>query len=330
MSSMFKKATKKQAKLRAVFEGPSGSGKTYSALRVARSIVGPTGRIVLLDSETRSAAKYADDPDCAGEFDTAEIDGDYNPQRLIVALREAHKEGYDIVIADSLTHFWNGPGGFLELIDHEVKKMAARGNKADSFAAWKTVDPIYRRWIQDILAVPVHFIGTLRAKTEHEKTTDDRGKPVVKKLGMAPEMRAGFEYEFDLEAMLNMDNVLSIGKTRCKALRGRIFEMPGDDLGSILRKWLDDGAAPEPEIDLTRTPAPTQPPPGPNDTIPAPPRVPSLVVELTTALEAAVGNPEALVEIRKDIAAKAKEKLISREEFEALGVVYNRVRSTAA
>ena len=55
--AVFKKATKKQAKLRLTLDGPPGSGKTYSALELAKHL---GGRTALIDTEHGSASKYAD------------------------------------------------------------------------------------------------------------------------------------------------------------------------------------------------------------------------------------------------------------------------------
>ena len=50
--SVFKKATKSQAKLRAAIFGPSGAGKTFSSLRIA---TGLGGRIAVSDGELGGA-----------------------------------------------------------------------------------------------------------------------------------------------------------------------------------------------------------------------------------------------------------------------------------
>src|SRR6185312_8312177 len=145
-NTLFSKATKTKAKLRMAIHGPSGAGKTYSALEIARHLVSADGdkRIALLDTEKGSASKYSDRFD----FDVCEVIGNYPPSRFHEVLEGAVKGGYGALIVDSMTHFWNGPGGFLELIDVETNKMKARGAKADSFAAWKSVDPVYRRVVE--------------------------------------------------------------------------------------------------------------------------------------------------------------------------------------
>ena len=40
--------------------GPSGSGKTFSSLKLARGLVGPTGKIAFIDTENGSGKLYAD------------------------------------------------------------------------------------------------------------------------------------------------------------------------------------------------------------------------------------------------------------------------------
>lgn len=231
----FVKATKAQAKLRLALQGPSGGGKTYSALAIACAL---GDRVAVIDSEHGSAAKYAD----KFSFDTAPVTDDYNPNRYIDLMKQAAEAGYDVLVVDSLTHAWNGPGGFLDLVDQECKRMLGKGQKADSFAAWKNVTPVYNRLIQAILSCKAHVICTLRAKQEYEKTKDDNGRVQVKKVGMAPEIRDNFQYELDIEGMLDMDHNLVIGKTRCPALDGKVFNKPGKEFAAIVKSWLSDGA----------------------------------------------------------------------------------------
>lgn len=245
----FKKATKEQARLRMAIHGPSGSGKTFTALNIAQHL----GKIGLGDTEMKSASKYGDKFD----FKTCQFEDDYHPDRLVEFLHEAPKEGFDILIIDSLTHFWNGPGGFLELVDAEVKKGIAKGQKGDSFNAWKTVDPIYKRLVHAIHACQSHVIVTLRAKTEYAKEQGSNGRTTVRKIGMAPEMRDNFQYEMDVEGMLSIDHDLVIGKTRCDALDGKVFAKPGKEVADILNGWLSSGvpmrepeASPAPANDI--------------------------------------------------------------------------------
>ena len=67
----FKRATKRQARLRMAVTGPAGSGKTLTALLVARALVGKQGKIAVLDTEHGSASKYADVVDFATDDEFA-------------------------------------------------------------------------------------------------------------------------------------------------------------------------------------------------------------------------------------------------------------------
>lgn len=233
MALTFQKATKAQSHLRLSLQGPSGAGKTYSALNIATYL---GKRIALIDTERGSASMYAH----LFDFAVCEIYDNYNPERLHEAL--AASANFDVVIIDSLTHFWNGPGGMLEMVDDEVKRQKQRGNKPDSFSAWKSVDGVYRRVVQALLAVPADVIVTMRAKTEYERSEDSKGKSTIKKLGMAPEMRNSFEYEMSVEGMLDDEHNLMIGKTRCEMLDRKTFHKPGKELADTLKAWLTDGA----------------------------------------------------------------------------------------
>jgi hypothetical protein len=238
-SFQFKKATKERAKLRLALHGPSGAGKTYSALEIATHLIEPGQRVALLDTERGSASKYASKFD----FDVVEVIDNYHPQKCIDAIRAAAESGeHGAIIVDSGSHFWNGLGGFLSLVDAAAKKAAARGGKFDTFGAWKEVDPIYQALVLAITSAPIHVIMTLRAKQAYEKVEDKNGKSKIQKLGMAPQMRDDFQYEFDVEGMLNLDHDLVIGKTRCEGLDGRVFHKPGREFAEVLRAWLNDGA----------------------------------------------------------------------------------------
>lgn len=232
-SSMFQRATKKDAKARIAIAGPSGSGKTMSALKIAAGL-GET--VALIDTERGSASKYVGEPGVP-DFDTCTIDPPFHPDRAADVLHGAASAGYDVVILDSASHFWKEIGGFLTLVDEEVSRMKARGHKPDSFAAWKAVDPVYRAFVQAIITYPGHIIVTMRAKTAYEKR-EENGRNKIERVGMAPEMRDGFEYEFDLFGLIDTDHVFSVQKTRISALDSAIITKPGAALGKSLLSWL--------------------------------------------------------------------------------------------
>lgn len=250
--SMFTKATKEKAKARIALHGPSGGGKTYTALAIA---TGLGKRIALLDTENGSASKYADDP---WSFDTIVIRPPYTAQKMIDVIRGATAEGYDVLVIDSLTHFWKGTGGVLEQVDAIAERVAARTNRRpDTHAAWKQGDAIYRSFMDEILNAQIHIIGCMRAKQSVEKGEDGK----IRKMGLAPEFREGGEYEFDIEGMLDMDNTLHIGKTRMRSLRQRSVKLASPAFGEEIGAWLAAGKDVDPEADRLHPPPKVEAPP---------------------------------------------------------------------
>ena len=127
---VFKRATKKDSKLRLGLIGPAGSGKTYTALTVAKHF---GGRVALVDSENGSASKYAN----LFDFDVLEPQS-FSPTDYVNAIKAAEEAGYGILILDSLTHAWAGKkNSALELVD----RAAARSKSGNSFAAWREETP---------------------------------------------------------------------------------------------------------------------------------------------------------------------------------------------
>ncbi|EZI23139.1 ATP-binding protein [Pseudomonas extremaustralis] len=226
---MFKKAERKQAKLRLALAGPSGSGKTYSALLLAQGL---GGRIAVLDTEHGSASLYADLVD----FDAMELHAPYSPERYIEVIAAAEQAGYETLVIDSYSHEWTGSGGCLE-INESVAHQKFRGN---TWAAWNETTPRHRKLTDKILTSSMHIICTMRSKTE---TVQGEGKKILK-LGMKSEQRDGTDYEFTVVLDLTHDgHTATASKDRTK-----LFDQPeliSADTGVRLLTWLNSGLNPE-------------------------------------------------------------------------------------
>lgn len=250
---MFNKAVKTESKLRMALAGPSGSGKTYTALALAAALV-PDGKVAVIDTEHGSAAKYAD----LFKFDVAHAAPPYHPDGLIKLITFAANNGYDVVIVDSVSHYWSGAGGVLDLKEDAERRM----RNPNSYTAWKDVTPIHQRMVDTLVAVNAHVIVTMRSKQDYI-LVERNGKQVPQKVGMAPVQRDGFEYEFDVMMDMDIENVGRIQKTRCPALTGAAFAKPGADMAAILRDWLTGAApsqAPAPIVFTPAAPKATPPP----------------------------------------------------------------------
>jgi hypothetical protein len=226
---MFKKAERKQAKLRLALAGPSGSGKTYSALLLAQGI---GGRIAVIDTEHGSASLYAD----IADFDTLELHAPYSPERYVDAITAAEQAGYNVLIIDSYSHEWTGSGGCLEANE----KLAHQKFKGNTWAAWNETTPRHRRLTDKILTSSLHIICTMRSKTE---TVQGEGKKILK-LGMKSEQRDGTDYEFTVVLDLTHDGHTAMASKD----RTKLFEEPElitEETGRRLLAWLNSGVSPE-------------------------------------------------------------------------------------
>ena len=243
----FRRAVKYDAKLRFAVCGPSGSGKTYTLLQLATELGGP---VALIDTERGSASKYAD----LFEFDVLELES-YDPARLIEIIDEAARKGYRVLCIDSLSHFWIGKDGELDKVDRAARRMQT----PNSFAAWKQVTPLHNALIDKIVSAPLHILASMRAKTEWILDRDERtGKTVPRKVGLAPVMRDGIEYEFDVCGDMDQENTLLITKSRCPKLAGGVFPKPGKEVADVLKEWLggapSENVEPEPPSETPVTP----------------------------------------------------------------------------
>lgn len=217
---MFKKATKTNLKLRLALSGVSGAGKTYTGLAIA-SYLGSS--VAVIDTEHGSASRYAD----RFNFDVCELT-EFHPIKYIEAINEAARQGYEVILVDSLTHAWFAQ---LEIV----------GQAKNSFTAWGPINQIERKLINTIVGCPAHIICTMRSKTEWDTSqVNEKGKMLPKKIGTAPVQREGIQYEFDVFGEITQEHILHITKSRCFDLQDKSFANPGRDIAEILLTWLTD------------------------------------------------------------------------------------------
>lgn len=285
---VFRKAKKEQAKLRLALSGPSGSGKTYTALTFAKYI---GKKVAVIDTEGNSASKYAN----LFDFDVLNLTN-CHPKNFIQAIDEACKYGYDVLIIDSLSHAWNGKDGILELADREKLRIT------NKFQAWSKVSPLQTEFTNKLITAPINIIATLRVKTAYDMQEDDNGKKKPVKIGLEPIQKPGVEYEFDILGEMTPDNTFIVSKTRCPELNGYIKQQPGAETAEIIKKWLSDGVAPDPQQEE----APAQ------QSAPAPAVKESKKIIFPTSVKADKAEAEQ---------NKAKEDLAKKGIFEDVGVL---------
>lgn len=232
---VFAPAQRSKAKLRLAVTGPSGSGKTMSSLLIARGIAGESGKIAVCDTETQSASLYAH----VTAFDTVSLGQPYTVDKFIDVINAAEDAGYDVLIIDSISPAWKGPGGLLE--QQEIAASASR----NSFTSWKGVTKDYQRLISAITGSRIHIIATMRSQTAYEMENVDgtrRSAPI--KVGLKPEMRDGFDYEFT--TVLNLTatstgHLATVSKDRTNLFDQSMPFVPTIETGRQIAEWLEKG-----------------------------------------------------------------------------------------
>lgn len=248
MTIIIRKAERKKAKLRLGIAAPSGAGKTMSSLLMAFGIVGDWSKIGLIDTENGSGELYVgqrvETPEgdvVIGNYLYCRIEAPFEPKKYISAQKAMEEAGVECVIEDSLSHAWSGSGGLLEKQGRESDRT---GN---SYTAWRNVTPDHNNLVESILTSPCHMICTMRSKQEYVLETNEKGKQVPKKVGMAPVQREGMEYEFTVMLDMDMKHIATSSKDRTSILDGTYFK-PSPATGKALKNWLESGKDPVDEL----------------------------------------------------------------------------------
>lgn len=222
------KATRKKVKLRLGLSAVAGGGKTYSALLLAKGLVGDLSKVAVIDTENGSASLYAH----LGEFSTIELSAPYTPERYIEAIQACEAAGIECIIIDSITHEWDGKGGVIDISN------SMTGN---SFTNWAKLTPRHQAFIDAILQSPCHIITTVRRKQDYEMTKDSSGKTKVEKAGLKEVTREGFEYELTVNFNLDEKHNCTASKDRTGLFMDKPQFTISEATGITIMEWCESG-----------------------------------------------------------------------------------------
>jgi len=218
--------------------GFSSGGKTHSALILARGIVGPKGRIGVIDTENKRASIFADlppGPACPGKFKVINLDAPFSPGRYIGALKAFEKEA-DIVVVDSATHEWAGEGGVQEMHEEALDRMTKGSTDYKerdrlNWPAWREPKMEHKALVMYLLRYPLPLIICLRGKILTSMQKDERGRNTVV---TAPHPVPDFDNRFLFE-MLIAGQVYRDDDTGKSGLL-RITKLTRDEIAQTLPK----------------------------------------------------------------------------------------------
>lgn len=208
---------------RALISGPSGAGKTWTSLSMAAILQGE-GKTLVIDTEKESALTYAD----VFAFDHLPWRPPFDPGELVDALDGV--TGYEVVIVDSLSHFWRAQGGTLDIADGKI-------------GGWKTARPIQERLVQSVLGVNAHILLAVRSKMEY---LIENGGRTVTKLGMGPIQDDTLVYEVNIALDIDSEHRITVTKSRTPAVPvGRMYPAGFEKKAAEdYAEWLAGGVPP--------------------------------------------------------------------------------------
>jgi hypothetical protein len=221
-----RKATRKKAKIRLGLSAVSGGGKTYSAILIAKGLVGDLNKVAIIDTENGSADLYAH----LGDFNVLPLTAPFTPERYIEAIKSCEKAGMEVIIVDSISHEWDGKGGCLEIVE-------SLGGK---YQDWAKVTPRHQAFIDAIIHSASHVITTVRRKQDYEMIKDGN-KIRVEKGGLREITREGFEYELTINLELDTRHNATASKDRTQLFMNKPAFVPSEQTGEMIAAWCEQG-----------------------------------------------------------------------------------------
>lgn len=235
MSFEIKKATRVGIRPLIGLYSESGCGKTLSALLLARGLVGPTGKIVMADSESGRGSLYADV--IPGGYDTMDLSQPFSPTRYIEAIDAVEQSGAAVGIIDSASHEWEGIGGVLDLASKNEEHSGKAG-----LHCWKAPKMEHSKFMLRMLQSSIPWIVCLRAKYKSRQQRNEQGKTViVKDEATSPIQAEDFIFEMTCHAEILQNHTIIVTKTSHPALRACFPEDKKEPIaikhGELLAAW---------------------------------------------------------------------------------------------
>lgn len=212
----FQKANRAGTKALIGLYAESGGGKTYSALMLARGLVGPEGLVMMIDTENRRGEMYSDV--IPQGYQVQQMQEPFSSSKYSEMIREAEvaADGRKAaLVIDSFSHEWEGIGGVLNaaetISENRAKRFNSEWNGQTSFGDWKEPKQAHKRMMLQMLGSNLHIICCLRAQyASHQIERADFEKYGIKSKGKTAVIRDDFQTpiqdkNFIFEMMLHIE-----------------------------------------------------------------------------------------------------------------------------
>lgn len=237
--------------------GGTNSGKTYSALRLARGIAGPKGKIAVLDTEGGRTLHLKDQ----FAFDVSMMDPPFRPARFAEAARDAEAAGYDCLVIDSFSMEWVGLGGVLEWHAQELDRMAGddhRKRERVKMAAWIKPKSSHKEMVFSFLQRRMPVIFSIRG--EETVKPGEAGEKPAKLFKAICNQAFLFEVTVSFRLATERKGVIDLSDPASWKMEGahRDIFRDGEQLseahGERLAAWAKGGSVPPPAPEPQPTP----------------------------------------------------------------------------
>lgn len=234
--------------------GGTNSGKTFSALRLARGIAGPQGKIAVLDTEGGRTLHLKDD----FEFDVKVMEPPFRPSIFAEAAEAAEEAGYDCLLIDSFSMEWVG---VLEWQEAELQRMAGddwKKRERVKMASWIKPKMAHKAMVYSFLQRRIPIIFSIRG--EETVKPGEAGEKPTKIFKAICSQSFPFEITVSFRLASDRKGYIDLSDPKSWKMEGahqgifRDGERLSEEHGAALAAWargegVAAGAAPEPPED---------------------------------------------------------------------------------
>jgi hypothetical protein len=233
-----RKAKRASASVVIALAGVSGEGKTYTALQLGFGLAGyDASKVGFLDTENKRGSLYdkilVDKYGEVQAFLIADLNPSLSPSRYEQAIREFEAAGVEVLIIDSGSHEWEGPGGCGDIAEAPLLK------NPNARPAWNKAKAEHKKFVNVLLQSSMHIIICLRAR---EKVRVE-GKNYIAE-GLQPICEKNFMYECTASLLMQEKGKKQTALKMPEDLRpilgrGDGYITAAD--GFALRQWIESG-----------------------------------------------------------------------------------------
>lgn len=243
--------------------GGTNSGKSFSALRLARGIAGPEGKIAVCDTEggrTLHLKEYFD-------FDAMLMEPPFRPHLFAQAAKDAEDAKYDACLFDSFSMEWTGIGGVLDWHEEELDATVARAKsrndtrseyairEAAKMAAWIKPKGEHKAMVYSLLQRRIPIIFAIRGEESVKPGAKSGDKPIkVFKSVCSPtfpfEVTVSFRLDSERKGFIDLSDPKSWKMEEAHQAIFRDGDQLSEEHGAAFARWARGESVSKPRATL--------------------------------------------------------------------------------